>query len=390
MNALPALFAVNDFPPIVGGESTLYHGLARHLPAGGTVLLAPRLPGDALVDARLPVEVVRRPIPAHAGIASRMARAATATAHLSLLMMRRRFGYLVCGQLLSLGAPIRALAAATGLPYAVFVHGADLVDYNGTPPWGRLARWVIEGADAVVVNSRFTGALVARLLPGSARRTVVLPMGVDPPRPVEPSRVAAWRERYGLGEGPVILSVARLAPVKGHDVVIDALPEIARRLPGARYLVVGDGPERVRLEERARLRGVADRVVFAGRVTAEELPAHYALASLFVLLSRRCAAYDGLEGYGLAFLEAASHGLPVVAGDSGGVPEAVRHGETAILVPPADPAAVVAAVLGLLDDPARRARFGAAARLWAAAHSWENSAAVLAGLWTGASPAGRG
>jgi len=387
MSRAPVLFAVNDFPPLGGGESTLYHGLARHLPAGGTVLLAPRLPGDAAIDRLLPIEVVRRTLPPHGGAAARMARAAAAAVHLAALMARRRFGYLVCGQLLSLGAPMRALAAAAGVPYAVFVHGADLLDYHGVRPWGGLARWVVEGADVVIVNSRFTSGLLTRLLPGSARRTIVLPMGVDPPRPADAAAVAALRARYRLGDGPVVLSVARLVAIKGHDVAIDALPAIAARHPRVRYLVVGAGPERVRLEERACARGQAERVIFAGHVPDADLPAHFTLATLFVQLSRQTGAYDGIEGYGLAFLEAASHGLPAVAGDSGGVPEAVRDRETGLLVPPCDARAVADAVTRLLDDAPRRARMGAAARIWAAAHPWERSARALAALWNGDSAA---
>jgi phosphatidyl-myo-inositol dimannoside synthase len=383
MSTAAVLLAVNDFPPIGGGESTLYHGLARHLPAAGTVVLAPRLPGDETIDRRLPIEVVRRPLPVHRGVASRIARAAVAAGHLAALLSRRRFDYLVCGQLLSLGLPMHALARAAGVPYAVFVHGADLLDYHDVPPFGRLSRLIVEGADAVVVNSRFTSELVARLLPGAARRTVVLPMGVDPPRAADAAAVAALRERYRLGDGPVLLSVARLVACKGHDVAIDALPVIARRLPAVRYLVVGAGPERARLEARARRIGQGDRVVFAGHVPEADLAAHFALATLFVLLSRATGAYDGLEGFGLAFLEAASHGLPAIGGASGGVPEAVRDGHTAVLVPPDDASAVAAAVVGLLEDAPRRAQMGAAARLWAAAHPWERTAQALATLWNG-------
>jgi len=383
MSRPPVLFAVNDFPPLGGGESTLYHGLARHLPAGGTVLLAPRLPGDAAIDQRLPIEVIRRPLPAHGSTLSRMARGAAGAAHVAALLARRRFSYLICGQLLSLGVSMRTLAAAAGVPYAVFVHGADLLDYHDVPPWGRLARWIIEGADTVVVNSRFTGALVDGLLPGAARRTMVLPMGVDPPRPAATTDVAALRKRYRIGPGPVLLSVARLVEVKGHDTAIDALALIAASRPDVRYLVVGSGPERARLEERARSRGQAQRVIFAGHVPDTELPAHFDLATLFVMLSRRTGVYDGLEGFGLAFLEAASHGLPAVAGASGGVPEAVRDRETGFLVPPCDAGAVAGTVMRLLDDPPLRARMGAAARLWAAAHPWERSAQALARLWSG-------
>jgi phosphatidylinositol alpha-1,6-mannosyltransferase len=365
---------------LLGGESTLYHGLARHLPPRDTLVLAPRLPGDAEVDARLPVRVVRRFLPAHGGTLSRMARAACGAFHLAAQLARPGIRYVLCGQLLSLGGPLRLLVALRRVPYAVFVHGADLNDYHARPIWGRLARWVIAGADAVIANSRFTASLVERLLPGVARRIIVLPMGVDPPRAVDPAAVEALRRRYALGAGPVLLSVSRLVAMKGHDVVIEALPRLAGRFPGVRYLIAGDGPERARLVGLAKERGVADRVLFAGIVPAAELPAHYRLATLFVQLSRATSEYDGLEGFGLTFLEAASYGLPSVAGRSGGVPEAVADGESGLLVPPSDAAALAAAVARLLADRAERERMAQAARRWAEAHTWEQAARCVRSL----------
>jgi phosphatidylinositol alpha-1,6-mannosyltransferase len=377
------LFAVNDFPPIGGGESRLYHGLARHLPASSAVVLAPSLPGADRIDALLPVEVIRRPMPAHAGTVSRVLRAAAAGAHLAQILARRRFRYLVCGQLLSLGGPTRLLANALGIPYAVFVHGADLLDYHERPPWGRLVRYVIEGADTVVANSRFTRDLVERLLPGAARRTLVLPMGVDPAPPADPTQVESLRRRYRLGDGPVLLTVARLVAVKGHDVAIESLARLAPGFPDARYLVVGDGPERARLEAHARALGVADRVIFTGRIADEERDAHYALATLYIQPSRTTGAYDGLEGFGLSFLEAASHGLPSIGGRSGGVPEAVAHGESGFVVPPLDRDAIADAVRRLIENPALRLKMSATARLWAAHHPWDRSSAALQSLWDG-------
>jgi phosphatidylinositol alpha-1,6-mannosyltransferase len=383
MTSGSVLMAVNDFPPLLGGESTLYHALARHLPASEVVVMAPRTGGDGDIDAGLPLEVARRYLPAHAGEASRAARTACAAWHLGRLLLNRRFRYLVCGQLLSLGVPSRLMARLAGVPYAVFVHGADLLDYHERPPWGRLARWVVEGADTVVVNTRFTGAMVERLLPGAARRVVVLPMGVEQPV-AEPAaaQIEALRARYDLGARPVLLSVSRLAEVKGHDVAIAALPDLLRRVPDLVYLVVGTGPARATLERLAAGHGVRRQVIFAGAVPREELAAHYRLGTIFLLLSRQTGAYDGVEGFGLAFLEAAAHGLPCVGGRSGGVPEAVQDGVTGILVPPQDHDRVVAAVARLLEDSQLRTRMSLAARLWAAAHTWDRSAHALRALWS--------
>src|SRR5262245_30705662 len=204
------LLAVNDFPPILGGEATLYHALARHLRPEEAVVLAPRCAGSEEVDARLRVEVVRRWIPAHGGALRRAARGVVGGFHLLSLMMKRRFDYLVCGQLLSIGAPMSLLARLTRVPYAVFVHGADLYDYADSRPWRLLARSIIGGAHTILANSRFTASLVDRLLPGAARRIIVLPMGVDEAPRVDSSQVEGLRRRYTLGSGPVLLSVSRL------------------------------------------------------------------------------------------------------------------------------------------------------------------------------------
>ncbi len=377
MSAAPVLLLVNDFPPLVGGEATLYHGLARHLPPKETIVLAPRARGGEAVDGALQVEVVRCWQPAYRGALSRVLRGLFAAVHLFLLLARRPVRYVLCGQLLSLGVPTRLLARRRGIPYAVFVHGADLLDYHGRAGWGRLIRWVVRGAQAVVVNSRFTGSLVERLLPGCARRTVILPIGVDPAAEVDPGEAARLRRRYGLGTGPVLLSVSRIVVMKGHDVVIEALPGLLTRFPDLHYLVVGEGPHRSILERQAQERGVAQSVVFAGRIPGCELSAHYGLATLFVQLSRETGRDDGLEGFGISLLEAASHGLPSIAGRSGGVPEAVAEGESGLLVPPRDAPAFAAAVERLLGDPRERARMAGAARRWAATRTWEGAARYL-------------
>src|SRR5207245_10076927 len=191
-----------------------------------------------------------------------------------------------CGRLLLLGVPTRLVAGALGIPYAVFVHVADLLDYHDRVLWASLIRWVLRGSDAAIVHSRFAASLVERLAPGAAQRIVVLPIGIDPAPAVDPEETARLRERYALGDGPVLLSVSRLVAMKGHDMALEALPRLVARFPRLRYLVVGDGPHRADLERRARDLGVERSVVFAGRVLARELPAHYSLASLLVQLSR--------------------------------------------------------------------------------------------------------
>ena len=167
------------------------------------------------------------------------------------------------------------------------------------------------------------------------------------------------------------MTVARLVPHKGQDIAIEALA----KLPGdVRYLIIGEGPDAPRLRALAASLGVADRVTLAGALDDAEIAEAYAAASVYVGLSRR----DGdvsVEGFGISFVEAGASGTPSVAGDSGGVRAAVRDGETGIIVPPSDPGAAAEAIRALLDDAARRAAMGAAARRAVEGHyNWDRVA----------------
>ncbi len=156
---------------------------------------------------------------------------------------------------------------------------------------------------------------------------------------------------------PMLMTVARLADTeryKGIDQVIRALPAIARRIPGVRYAVIGDGSDRPRLEQAARDAGVASRVEFRGRVSPEALAEAYAESSLFVMPSAK-------EGFGIVFLEAALFGKPSIGGNHGGTPEVIVDGETGRLVTYDDVEGFAATCADLLADPVGLAAMGACA-----------------------------
>jgi phosphatidylinositol alpha-1,6-mannosyltransferase len=175
---------------------------------------------------------------------------------------------------------------------------------------------------------------------------------------------AALRRRYGLGDAPVVTCVSRLVARKGQDQLIRALPRLRERVPGTRLLIVGDGPDAARLHGLAGAYGVAEHVVFTGAVPAAELPAHHAAGDVFALPCRTRGGGLDVEGLGIVLLEASASGLPVVAGDSGGAPETVREGVTGHVVGGRDLDALTGALVGLLADPQRARRMGAAGREW--------------------------
>ena len=175
---------------------------------------------------------------------------------------------------------------------------------------------------------------------------------------------SAVRAKYGLSDRPVVVCVSRLVPRKGQDMLIRALPVIRRRVPGAALLLGSGGPYRPRLERLARDLGVAADVVFTGSVPWAELPGAYAAGDVYAMPCRTRAAGLDVEGLGIVYLEASATGLPVVAGDSGGAPDAVLEGETGYVVGGRDVAAIAGRITDLLTDPDRARAMGAAGRSW--------------------------
>ena len=353
-----------------GGIARLHGELARRYPRGELIVSTPQDPDAADVDAqfggavdRLPVG--RRRTKSLPGLLLWSRRAAS-------LARQHRVQFVYCGNVKPAGYPARWVYERTKVPYCIFLYGADLLSeqhkYHHSAFKRRSGRAILGGAAALVAISTWTRDLALTVLgelglDGHGQRLRIVHLGTDPERFRPGVDVAALRERFALPDGGQrwLLTVARLERHKGVDTVIAALPAIVARAPDVRYAVAGSGPERERLEKLADTAGVADRVRFLGEVREADLPALYNVASVYVGASRR-AERIGVEGFGISLVEASACGLPVVAGNSGGVPDAVRDGETGFLVPPEDAAAVSEAVCRLLGDPALARRIGAAGR----------------------------
>jgi phosphatidylinositol alpha-1,6-mannosyltransferase len=158
--------------------------------------------------------------------------------------------------------------------------------------------------------------------------------------------------------------VSRLVPRKGQDTLIRAMPAIRRRVAGAGLLVVGGGRDLTRLRRLAASTGVDRDVVFTGGVPWSDLPAHYRAGDVFAMPCRTRRRGLDVEGLGIVYLEASATGLPVVAGDSGGAPDAVLDGETGHVVSGRSVAAVADRVAGLLSDRDAARAMGEKGRAW--------------------------
>jgi phosphatidylinositol alpha-1,6-mannosyltransferase len=277
--------------------------------------------------------------------------------------------FIWCGNMKPAAYPAKWTMERLGTPFGVLLHGGDLLilqhQVHQSLLKRRTARALISSAAVLVANSRWTRerclTLLSELeLEAGDELVQVVPLGADHVffRPgVDTTGV---RERYGLGAGRWLLSVARLSRHKGVDTALKALAGLSGRYPDLHYAVVGTGEELEALEEEARQLGVGDRVRFLTEVPDRDLPALYNVAMVYLGVSRLME--QRVEGFGISIAEASACGIPVVAGRSGGIPEAVRDGETGFLVDAERPEAVAEAVGRLLDDGELRGRLGAAGR----------------------------
>lgn len=224
--------------------------------------------------------------------------------------------------------------------------------------WRAGLRAAVPRVDACIGLTR--GVLRGPLeLESRARRAAVIPPGIDLRRFGRYEVDSADAARYRSGARWVVGSVGRLVPQKGYDLLLEAMPRLLDEHPGLRLVIAGEGPERRPLEARARALGVGHAVRMVGHL--EDPRSLYATLDVFVLPSRH-------EGYGIVFLEAMAIGVPVVGTRVVGSLEAVRDGETGVLVPPEDPRALACAVSSLLDDPARGRALAASAHEWLRSH----------------------
>jgi len=362
--------------------------LALRYPAGSLVVSTGRHADSTASDARFPQPIDHAPI--RATRLRTINGLALWTARASGLVRRTRPGFAWCGELKPAGYPARWLRARYGLPYGVIVHGTELLLLEAKMDRSRLRRWtarkLLGDAAVVVANSRWTADLARTVLgvldrPGLAADVRVVPLGTEPARfrpGIDPRPV---RERFGLDGGPWLLTVSRLEWHKGIDTVMRALPAVRAAFPAAppRYAVAGTGPQRPRFERLAADLGLGDAVRFLGFVADDQLPALYNAVDLYVGASRRVERLA--EGFGISLVEASACGLAVVGGRSGGVPDAVREGETGILVESGDPAAVAAGITRLLGDRELRGRMGAAGRRAVETYyNWDRVARELRGI----------
>jgi phosphatidylinositol alpha-1,6-mannosyltransferase len=231
-------------------------------------------------------------------------------------------------------------------------------------PFNLLMRRIGSKVDVLTYLGDFTQSAISKALDSQSQKAMVkIAPGIDVDhfRPVDSSLL---RKTLGLAQKKVIVSVGRLVHRKGQDRLIAAMPEILRQVPNAHLVIVGQGPYRSELEKLVEKFKISDSVTFIGRIQYEQLPIYICLGDIFAMPSRSRLMGLEVEGLGIVYLEASACGLPVIAGNSGGAPDAVLDNKTGVVVDGTNDSQIASAAIDLLTNPERAQLMGEAGRQW--------------------------
>ena len=363
------LVITNDFGPRTGGIETFVIGLLERI-SGHSVTVFTSFQGDTLKYdqhwlEKFGVQVIRDRskvlLPSW-----RVTRAA------KQIVKSHGIDVLVFGAAAPLGFMAPVLRKAGAKKIIALTHGHE-VWWARIFPFNLAMKRIGSSVDHLTYLGEFTRKAITRsLTQASAHAMVKIAPGIDTSHFIPQPDSMQKRLELGLENKKIIISVGRLVHRKGQDRLIEALPAILRQIPQAHLLLVGEGPYKSHLEKLVNKFSLKDNVTFVGRILYDKLPSYLSAADVFAMPSR--SRFFGLEveGLGIVYLEASACGIPVVAGNSGGAPDAVREGITGLCVDGTDVQQIAEAVIQLCSDAKRASNMGSAGRNWIVDHwRWE-------------------
>ena len=354
------LCITNDFGPRAGGIETFVIGLIERLPRSSVIVYTSAQDNSAQYDRSwledYGVEVVRDK--------AKILLPTPGVAYcLKAIVRERKISTVFFGAAAPLGLLSRTLRKAGVTHILALTHGHE-VWWSKVWPFTVAIKSISRHVNHLTYLGEFTRRAITKSITGEAAAHMVkIAPGIDTDH-FSPQDATQLRSELELTEKKVIVSVGRLVHRKGQDVLIEAMPAIIKEVPEAHILMIGEGPYRSYLENRVKVLGLQERVTFIGRVQYADLPKFICAGNLFVMPSRSRLAGLEVEGLGIVYLEASACGLPVIAGNSGGAPDAVLQGETGLVVDGTSKAEVAAAVIELLQDADRSKAMGIRGRQW--------------------------
>jgi len=355
MARLKMLFVTVDYPPLIGGMSEHAYGIVKGLRDQGeeVFVLAPRPDGALRGDSiRSEERIYRYPL-----LNSPILRILVLSYFILMLLLRHRIRVVLNNTWSPCGISTYLVSRLLRIHYFIHAHGLDVLEPRRSAFWRSWMIRVMRHSDRILPVSRFTAEKILRLgIPKEA--VTILSNGIDPARWLESKKSSGLLQRDSLQGKRIILSVSRLVKRKGHDLILRAVERLSGEFPDLVYLIVGDGPERERLESLAKGLHLDGRVIFTGYVKSEDLPAIYSACDLFVLTPAEIRDQGDVEGFGIVFLEAGIMGKAVIGSRSGGIEDAVAHEQTGLLIPSGDQDALEQALRTLLHERAYCSQLG--------------------------------
>ena len=355
------LFVTNDFGPRTGGIETFIIGLIERLPKNSVVIYTSQQGDTSKYDADWKNNFGAIVVRDRSKILLPTLRVNRSAARIA----RENKTEIACfGAATPLGIMAPTLRRAGVRRIVSLTHGHE-VWWAKVFPFTLAMRRVGNTVDALSYLGEFTKQAIGRSLsPASKSAMVRISPGIDTDHFAPTLKSLELRKELGLEKKQVIVSVGRLVHRKGQDRLIQALPLIQASQPDTHLLLIGEGPYRAKLEEFVRVNKVESSVTFIGRVQYAQLPTYIGVGDIFAMPSR--SRFFGLEveGLGIVYLEASSCGLPVIAGNSGGAPDAVLEGETGLVVDGTNVGQIVRAAISLLGDRQSAKNMGDCGREW--------------------------
>ena len=356
----PVLFVTNDFGPRAGGIETFIIGLIQRRPFGQTIVYTSFQENSAQFDADWLANYGVRVIRDRSKILLPTPRVAL---HLRGIIKKEGITTAAFGAAAPLGLLSASMKRAGVVRTVALTHGHE-VWWAKVFPFNLLLRRIGSTVDVLTYLGEFTRKAISKALSARAQSAMVkIAPGIDVEHFIS-TDASSLRESLGLADKKVIVSVGRLVHRKGQDHLIEAMPEILKNVPRAHLLLVGEGPYREHLQNLVHQLKLESSVTFIGRIQYQDLPMYICVGDIFAMPSRSRLMGLEVEGLGIVYLEASSCGLPVLAGDSGGAPDAVIQNETGLVVSGTDNKEIASAAVALLTNLEASQKMGTVGRQW--------------------------
>ncbi len=355
-----SLLLTLEFPPQSGGVATYYFNVCNNLPPEKIMVLAPAHSDTEILDQKQAFPILRDKQLAKllkpGGLANKL-RQVILLNKIKKIIKKEQIELIQVGNLLPLGTLAYLISRKKKIPYIVYTHGLDVLLPRQFMRKKILIKKILQGAAAIVTNSNFTLNKIAEIGIDKGKIQVIYPCPNFSKPDISKEKIDQAKSALNLQNKKIILSVGRLVPRKGFDLVIKSMADVIKKMPDVSYLIAGTGPDQKRLEDLIAETGLKNSIKLLGHVADKDLPVFYQLCDIFVMPARQIGSYD-VEGFGIVYLEANLLGKPVIAGESGGVPEAVVHNQTGILINPGSQKELTAALLNLLVNQEMATRLG--------------------------------